>query len=146
MIDESIHPDYDDAICCGYYESSWFYGVKNDVMILKLSGESTKPIIKLNNSPSWPKDNDELHVIGFGDTSRDPERYTSPNELHEVTVGYIPNGECIAKSIYPSKLIDKTMLCALDHREDACSGDSGGPLIMKGPSDAHDVQVGIVSW
>mmetsp|Transcript_18092 Transcript_18092/g.36442 ORF Transcript_18092/g.36442 Transcript_18092/m.36442 type:complete len:129 (-) Transcript_18092:104-490(-) len=38
------------------------------------------------------------------------------------------------------------MLCAKSAGRDACEGDSGGPLIVKGDSPEEDIQVGIVSW
>lgn len=38
------------------------------------------------------------------------------------------------------------MFCAAGDGRDSCSGDSGGPIIMKGRGVMQDVQVGIVSW
>lgn len=38
------------------------------------------------------------------------------------------------------------MVCAEDEKEDACEGDRGGPLIVKGLLPRLDVQVGVVSW
>merc|ERR1712183_396218 len=38
------------------------------------------------------------------------------------------------------------MLCAARPGKDACSGDSGGPLIVRGADHTEDVVVGIVSW
>jgi secreted trypsin-like serine protease len=144
-VEEIDHPDFNDAVCCGYHEGSWFNGVFNDFMLLKLSGESSKPVIRLNKFPSKPENNQELHVIGFGDM-HPGAAYVSPNRLHEVTVNYMTNKQCVASSIYPKTLLGESSMCALDHREDACSGDSGGPLIVKGRNDSQDIQVGVVSW
>lgn len=145
VVDEVLHQDFDDSVCCGYHQGAWFQGVVNDFLLLKLSGESTKPVVRLNKSASQPKPSSELHVIGFGDT-HPGSAYVTPNRLHEVTVNYMTNAQCIKYSIYPSSLLDESSMCALDWREDACSGDSGGPLIMKGQTDSQDIQVGIVSW
>ena len=45
---------------------------------------------------------------------------------------------------------DQTMICAGDNRRDACSGDSGGPLLVardqKDGEAAELIQIGIVSF
>ena len=102
------------------------------------------PTITLNTNDNVPQNNAELTVIGFGDTNPGSP-YVAPDRLHEVTVNYIPNNRC-TQSAYPDRLINDASLCALDNREDACGGDSGGPLLRKGISDSHDLQVGVVSW
>ena len=141
------HPDYDDSVCCGRDGDDEFYGLSHDYMILVLSGESTLPVIELNTDPTVPRINQEMHVIGFGDTHPDEYRYRTPNRLHEVTVRHISNERCEQISIYPSHLLDDTNMCAIDDGEDACSGDRCGAILAKGwQSSSDDVQVGIVSW
>ena len=141
------HPGYDSDICCGYDRQSdvYFYGVINDFMVLQMSGRTTKRPIQLNQDPLVPRAMDELHVIGFGDI--DPGRRTRvPDRLQEVTVYYETNAHCIRNSIYPDNLLDSSSMCARDYREDACAGDSGGPLLAKGATDEEDLLVGVVSW
>jgi hypothetical protein len=93
-------------------------------------------------------DGEELHVIGFGDTSLAPYQYDQPDRLHEVTVNYMNNQQCARSSIYPNSLLPPANFCAMDAGEDGCQGDSGGPLLKKGNKNVSrdDVQVGVVSW
>ena len=120
------HPSFDEHVCCGFYEEgSRYYGVYNDFMIFKLSGQSSKPFISLNSNRLVPRPNEELHVIGFGDT--DPgNAVQTPNRLHEVTVNYETNAECVQNSIYPNSLLHSSSMCARDYKykEDACNGKS----------------------
>lgn len=139
------HPGFNGQVCCGYYSGTYFDGVVNDFLILKLSGESMKPVIRLNADPSIPRENATLYVIGFGDTNPGPA-YQVPKYLHEVTVNYESNDKCSRTSVYPSNLLSNSSMCATDPGEDACNGDSGGPLLVKGNTHATDVQVGLVSW
>lgn len=145
IVDMSVHPQFDGEVCCGRTDNNWFYGVKYDFMLLKLSGESNTPPIRLNKSSTRPRIGEDLYVIGFGDIDRG-YNYEEPDKLQEVTVTYMSNEQCVANSIYPSELLNAASMCAADYREDACSGDSGGPLIAKGSSDADDVLMGVVSW
>lgn len=145
VVGQAIHPLFDSEVCCGRAGDTLFYGVIYDFMLLKLSGESTKKTIRLNTTPIRPRNSEELYVIGFGDT--DPgNNYVPADRLQEVTVNYLTNAECISTSNYPANLLNTASLCATDVREDACSGDSGGPLIAKGDQGAEDLLVGIVSW
>ena len=114
-------------------------------MLLKLSVESNTAPVKLNQSELRPQRGDELYVIGFGDTVPGFD-YRQPDRLHEVTVNYMTNRECLANSVYTQPLLTPMSMCAGDRGEDACSGDSGGPLIAKGDTDADDVLMGVVSW
>ena len=67
-------------------------------------------------------DDEELHVIGFGDTSLKPYQYDEPDRLHEVTVNYMSNENCQQSSIYPSSLLPSVNMCAMDEGEDGCQG------------------------
>jgi hypothetical protein len=145
VLSQSRHPQFNGEVCCGQTQGNWFYGVVNDFMLLKLSGQSAETVISLNSNRAVPVNDENLHVIGMGDMHPGGD-FIAADRLREVTVNYMPNRECIGASVYPANLIGESSLCAIDHREDACSGDSGGPLIKKGRSDLHDVQVGVVSW
>ena len=129
---EIRHPDYKSKT------------IENDAMILKLEERASvaKPI-KVNlagKNEEKLDDNDKLYVMGWGSTDRKGNKY--PDRLQEVQVKYVE--EC--EDIYPEEEITSDMMCAGQRKKDACFGDSGGPLIVRGRNPDDDVQVGIVSW
>ncbi|XP_046654787.1 trypsin-1-like isoform X1 [Daphnia pulicaria] len=83
-------------------------------------------------------------VIGWGALK---EGGSQPNALQQVTVQIIANSKC--KSSYgsdaPGGIVDH-MLCAAYPGKDACSGDSGGPLLVQSSPGSPWIQAGIVSW
>ena len=120
-----------------------------------------------------------MTIMGFGDTNADPNINEPSTVLLEVELEYIPSdicrsirGENIEDSgviIDYSNRITTNMMCAMDKDgeenivdKDSCTGDSGGPMIIKksmvssSTSTAEatstvatpnlDLQVGIVSW
>ena len=103
-----------------------------------------------------------LKVLGFGLLSfpKGPISYPS---LQSADVHYLPNEECNKMYLKaPSTavankeegiVVTKDMLCAnnIKEKQDACSGDSGGPLLAKLPTlnsfkPASWSLIGIVSW
>jgi hypothetical protein len=79
-------------------------------------------------------------VIGWGTTKTDGY----PSILRTVDVPIVSDEQCRAS--YGRLVIDAVMVCAGDPGggRDACSGDSGGPLLARdGPRWA---QIGVVSW
>ena len=112
-----------------------------DVALLKLSKASIHRPIKMNNDPNVPSDGQELVVMGYGETY-----YGSPvsNTLLQTQVYYMTNEQCRATA-YDDKEITDSMLCAAAPGADACTGDSGGPLIIAGGSDG-DLLVGVISF
>ena len=83
-------------------------------------------------------------VIGWGYTNR-----IDPDQLMEVQMPVISNDRCNAAynedGSYGIDSITQRMLCAGEDGKDSCSGDSGGPLIIKDNTGAWR-QAGIVSW
>ena len=135
--------------------------LRYDFLLLVLNGQSkSKPIQIINQDGSIPVTvGTSLHVMGWGRTNA-----TSPlnsDILQEVEVKFVPNDKCESSVGFVGPmigsyhgLIKEDHLCAIDVGEDACYGDSGGPLILKsndGTDDDHnaftkDVLIGIVSW
>ena len=148
--------NYDEFEILDFYEHPLYYeyDLPYDFMLLKLSGQSTKQYVKLNDNPNLPTGDrtDEVTVMGFGYT-RPSDGYSRPDILKHVDLTYVPNDICeqakdpIADDGYLG-LITPDMLCANDNGQDSCQGDSGGPLIIEGGmiDYANDVLVGVVSW
>lgn len=133
-----FHPQFDEL---------WF---RYDFLILKLN----KPVVglepvRINSNDDLPNFDDPLTVVGWGLT--DPDDSTAyPDALREVAVRYITNDMCEDTSSKGQKLyqgyIFDDMMCAKEDGKDACSGDSGAPLIRSGSSSEEDVVVAVVSW
>ena len=150
-----VHPFYDGIT------------LKKDFWIIKLFGRATKHTpIKLNAADHIPFfERSKLSVTGWGATATG-EGFN--NTLQEATVQYVSNDKCekakgtiddefdlnLADTLDNEKAsykgeIFRDMLCAkrdMASGGDACWGDSGGPIFIKGTSAASELQVGITSW
>ncbi|PSW05514.1 trypsin-like serine protease [Photobacterium lipolyticum] len=82
-----------------------------------------------------------LIASGWGDTT---ETYLPPNELQVVKLAGIPDSQCATS--YTSAG-DQYFVCADSNtpsvKKDACSGDSGGPLIWQNPTHKSDSDKGL---
>jgi Trypsin len=133
-----FHPNFDEL---------WF---RYDFLLLQLNGtvRGVEPV-RINADDSLPIPDDPLTVVGWGLT--DPEDTAAyPDELREVTVKYVSNDSCEqttsnGQRLYEGYIFDD-MMCAYSSGQDACSGDSGAPLIRPGSSPTWDVVVAVVSW
>jgi len=107
-------------------------------------------VINFDDSVPTVED-DELLVMGFGDTNPNPNQYFSPLILQDVAVPYVTNEVCNEPERYDGLVTDQ-MLCAgfPDIGEkDACQGDSGGPIVRRTTDEDGNIvdeHVGIVSW
>lgn len=115
----------------------------NDIAIFELETDADSFPIRLEKTPLTASGT-ELTVIGFGDTNPKEAIDKISDTLLEATVNYIDQKRCI-NWMEPGD-IQPDMLCAFDKGEDGCSGDSGGPLILKGNKVKDDSLVGLVSW
>ena len=122
----------------------------NDFMLVFLSRATTANVelIKLNADSSVPDINEEVTVMGWGDTDISNHVSTLTDVLLEVQVKVISNDECdnssgnIDGSGTYNGWITQNMLCAEANLKDSCQGDSGGPLVTRDGK----LQVGVVSW
>mmetsp|Transcript_43347 Transcript_43347/g.49063 ORF Transcript_43347/g.49063 Transcript_43347/m.49063 type:complete len:878 (+) Transcript_43347:85-2718(+) len=127
-----------------------------DMLLLRLREPSNKQPIRLNDNPAIPNVNQLITVTGFGQTKYNG---VPSNRLQEVELNAVSNDICSqAKDPQSSRqdfqkgyegMILDNMLCLSDlsnNGKDACSGDSGGPAILKGNTVEEDIQIGITSW
>ncbi|KAI7846124.1 hypothetical protein COHA_000385 [Chlorella ohadii] len=122
-----------------------------DIALLLLDRPSTmRPLLRL--PPAAPRPaaapGTMLTAIGWGvaEDASDGSYYL-PRVLQEATLEMIPLMECaayFAKAAPDEKWDSQFCAGCPEKRMDTCAGDSGSPLIWKGPSG--DVAVGITTW
>ena len=150
------------------YEKHHRTGAQYDFALIKLptrvynetaTGGSLSPI-QLNSDPTVPSNGQSLTIAGWGATrssihDTDSSSSSVSPVLLEAAVPYLNNDICrqvegiVGSTFYSYKdIVNSCMMCAMSIGPDACSGDSGGPLFVRGPAEdgSHDVQVGIVSF
>eukprot|EP00887_Chlorella_sp_A99_P007844 scaffold20.g7844.t1 len=99
-----------------------------------------------------------LEVVGWGYSNGEgmgppplsPDR-PFPNRLRQLRIPVVPHDACDVPCIYAGRVYSGVMFCAGDGTADACSGDSGGPVILRPhdvipPDAAQHRLVGLVSW
>jgi len=129
-----VHPQYN--------IDTWNF----DVMLLKLSEPvTTVEKVKINNDSSKPAVLDTVTPLGLGRIAEVDGSF--PNVLQEVHVRVIDSRKCNQSPMYPGWIQDN-MICAgvSGGGQDACFGDSGGPLLQRDIETNEIVQVGIVSF
>ena len=109
------------------------------------------PLIKLNSDRSYPPPGTISQVMGWGDTDGDSDN-PLPREMQIVDVEVISNQQCgdlekggASYSKYGFGIYDSN-ICTYTPQKDACQGDSGGSLIVRGNSVWQDRLIGVVSW
>lgn len=137
------------------FEASLF---RFDVMLVKLESPITGVTpIQLNDNANLPSVPFWMTLIGWGTidgstttTTTARSSGTFPDILQQAYVPYIPNAVCengkySGQQVYKDEIFSE-MLCAGQPGVDACSGDSGSPLIHEGAKTGEDIQMGLVSW
>jgi secreted trypsin-like serine protease len=126
----------------------------NDAALLRLSNPVVGvdgPDLVSSGDTGFERAGTSATVIGWGSTVAEPPDDSVapvyPEALQQVNVPVVADQTCA--SVFNGKqyaAVDTSvMLCAGgDGRHDACMGDSGGPLLVAGPSGW--VQIGITSW
>jgi secreted trypsin-like serine protease len=119
----------------------------SDIALLHLSKPSLQKSIELveqGDPEGLTAPFTSATVIGWGTT--DPFGYRYPVELRQVNVPILPG--LFGLRIYGPQTFSINMLVAgfLKGGKDSCSGDSGGPLMVRDTSGTDWVLAGITSW
>jgi trypsin len=113
----------------------------NDVALLALAAPSEQPPLPIATTADaalWQPWTSTL-VAGWGSMREGGP--ISP-VLQSAGLSILPNKTCSRPAAYGAEYVSAEMLCAgrLDASADACTGDSGGPLLSSG------ILIGLVSW
>lgn len=108
-------------------------GIDQDFWLLKLDGQSSNPLLRLNSNPYLPTLYDSLTVAGWGTiwpgSNLPPEVLQFTN--HSI---YISNDECVGVTVGGPKgeyngtfstTVTDDMMCAWESGRGSCQGDSG---------------------
>ncbi|MEZ4707174.1 MAG: serine protease [Caldilineaceae bacterium] len=122
-----------------------------DVALIKLAQPAAQPVIQMAtpNDLALEAADTPAMIIGWGRTG-DKARI---DHLQQVEVPLVATDTCVEAYHALGYGITARMICAglAEGGKDACSGDSGGPLMVERPSAANPdetewLEVGIVSW
>ena len=126
-----------------------------DVALLRLAVPSAQPLVNIVTTdiiellPQLTNSGTIATVWGWGATE---DTYRS-NQLRYVAVPLVDQADC--QQVYSDEgyVVYDDMICAgyAAGGQDACRGDSGGPLMVPNPDTATQenspwIQIGIVSW
>eukprot|EP00951_Prasinocladus_malaysianus_P029021 scaffold266409_cov45-Prasinocladus_malaysianus.AAC.1 len=133
VVDDRPHPSY-----------NFITVPDHDFRLLRLKTESSRAPVPLDNGSVFTSMalGDKLLTMGWGSTS--PIYPKASPVLLQTEVAFVPYDSPMCYAGY--SYVNEAMMCAFAAGQDACSGDSGGPLIMAGETAEMDVQVGVVSW
>jgi len=138
----TIHPRYEEI-------NRGREGVVNDFCIVTLDRDVSSPQVCLGGTRS--RSNTKAVVIGFGKTSRSKFGGAQQDKLRFAYLNEISNNECqrryndFYRRSKHKPTITREMMCAGNEEADACSGDSGSPLLWLN-SDLRWMVGGVVSF
>lgn len=111
-----MHPDF---------VREWLW---DDVALVQLSSRTSSPSLPLVPSGSTAPTGADAIIAGWGSL----EELPVPRETDRLMLGRVPVLDAAAcLSIYGFAFDPDTSLCAGGAGQDACTGDSGGPLIIE---------------
>ncbi|KAI2493762.1 PFAM peptidase S1 and S6 [Fragilaria crotonensis] len=118
----------------------------NDVALFKLHEKvSGVPMPRLAQPGRTPRPGTRVKTIGLGLIS---ESGMYASSLQVVDINVVSYRDCNDGDSYNGAVVPAAMICAgtSEVGKDACSGDSGGPLLRQNDSPDDDVIIGITSW
>lgn len=124
-----------------------------DIALVQLAAPLDLPAVSLSFRDPQPliQRNAMTTMLGWGSVVGSEEGQRYPHTLQRADVPLAASDLCQASYRRQSPkaiAITDRMLCAgtLDNAQDACTGDSGGPLLYWDPQREGWVQIGIISW
>ena len=134
---KKVHPLYDEE------------NLSHDLMVIRLPKpvENVTPI-RLNSKENIPIPEEDLTILGWGLTS-DGDPSSVSEILMKADVLYMEYERCQQMFDVHNIILTKAMMCAYssDDGKDSCTGDSGGPMVIKRSEDPSDHELaGVVSW
>ena len=116
----------------------------HDIALLELTHNAKAPVMRLFNADPLPQTS--VTTVGWGSLKRNSNEGKYPSRLYQVSIPVVSRDKCQQASLYKNR-ISRNMLCAglAQGGKDSCTGDSGGPLMLRQISDGKYYQVGITS-
>jgi len=115
-----------------------------DIMLVRLKEPSKITPVLIDYGSEGIFAGRDVTVMGWGATM--DGGILSVNMLHEATIQIQDKDECAEAYIEENTVITDNMICASSVGKGACSGDGGGPLIVKGQNSTEDIVVGIAAF
>jgi len=129
--------------------------LQNDIAVLSLETEDKQPLkwskwVRPVCLPELYPRQKQLYNVGKAATVSGfgllKERGTSVSaSLQHVKLDIVKLDDCIEAYKDTSAIVDEQNFCAARARKDACTGDSGGPMVKQG-SDKKFYLIGVVSF
>eukprot|EP00587_Corethron_hystrix_P007756 CAMPEP_0113313106 /NCGR_PEP_ID=MMETSP0010_2-20120614/9660_1 /TAXON_ID=216773 ORGANISM="Corethron hystrix, Strain 308" /NCGR_SAMPLE_ID=MMETSP0010_2 /ASSEMBLY_ACC=CAM_ASM_000155 /LENGTH=268 /DNA_ID=CAMNT_0000169047 /DNA_START=218 /DNA_END=1021 /DNA_ORIENTATION=- /assembly_acc=CAM_ASM_000155 len=146
-----IHGEYIDSAKSSVRNFSRIPGYA-DIALIKLAKSSSITPVKMSTeiSSNYLEIGDILTVMGYGIT----EFYNISSQLLETDMEYVSTSECesftknsLRRNIYAEEFFLRYEFCAFPFSLGVdCSGDSGGPVVLRGNTSDEDILVASVSW
>uniref|UniRef100_UPI00398E4861 prothrombin n=1 Tax=Pristiophorus japonicus TaxID=55135 RepID=UPI00398E4861 len=141
-----VHPKYD-----------WEENLNRDIALLHMKKPTTftdyiSPIClpTMDVTQRLLLSQQEGRITGWGNLRENfiSNQLMRPVVLQEIQLPIVEHDTCVSST---SIKVTKNMFCAgysvnAGQHGDACEGDSGGPFVMKNPTDDRWYLMGIVSW
>ncbi|MGY5452864.1 S1 family serine peptidase [Agarivorans sp. MS3-6] len=115
-----------------------------DVSLLRLASAQpiSAPVLNANQVKDAVNIGGLMSLLGFGRINTDPLNSVYPEVLQQGALRLYDAEKCA--EAWPSSTVTERMFCAYGTNQDACSGDSGGPVIINEPNGVR--LLGLVSW